>query len=109
MLALYTLDELHEYIAKKIKQERVRQGSLTQREFAKKAGIPLSTYARLEQTGQGSIDDLIKTLIVLKRVDELELLIRNQEQETLEEKMLRLSRVAKKQRTKVCKKREKIA
>ena len=75
MLVLFSLSEMVENLGKKIKNERLRQGQYSQKEFSKKAGIPQSTYQRIEQTGKGSIEDYVKCFIVLKRINDLELLL----------------------------------
>ncbi|RLA82907.1 MAG: hypothetical protein DRG78_05850 [Epsilonproteobacteria bacterium] len=71
MLALMSNEELQKFIGQRIKEERVRQGRDNQTSFAKKADIPLSTYKRIEQLGEGSIKDLVKTLTALLKIDDL--------------------------------------
>jgi len=39
--------------------------------MATKSDIPLSTYARIEQLGEGSLKDFSKVLVVLDRADEI--------------------------------------
>ena len=78
MLALMNIYELQMYIASKIKKERISQ-NMTQKEIAQKANIPLSTYRRFEQKGEGSMKDFLKILTVLKRVGDLEHLLRGSE------------------------------
>ena len=70
ILVLMSLSELQLHLANRIKQERISM-QLTQKELALKADIPLSTYRRFEQKGEGSIKDFIKILVALNRVDEL--------------------------------------
>ena len=70
ILVLMSLTELQLHLASRIKHERISM-KLTQKELATKADIPLSTYRRFEQKGEGSIKDFIKILVALNRVDEL--------------------------------------
>jgi predicted transcriptional regulator len=85
-------------LASKIKAERVRQGLFTQKDFAKRADIPLSTYSRMEQLGEGSIKDLIKVLAGLKRINDLELILRTQDEDLFE--IVKKSKVRKKSKSK---------
>lgn len=75
MLVLLSLSEIVESLGVRIKNERLRQGKYSQREFAKKAGIAYSTYQRIEQTGKGSIEDYVKCFIALRRLNDLESLL----------------------------------
>ena len=68
---LMNLKELQLFLSYRIKQARI-SSNLTQKELASRANISLSTYRRLEQKGEGSIKDFIKTLVALGRVQELE-------------------------------------
>lgn len=70
MLPLMSISELQLYLAESVKKERIAQ-RLTQKELAEKADIPLSTYRRLEQKGEGSIKDLIKIMVSLGRINDL--------------------------------------
>lgn len=69
-MQLYTHQDLQYQIASKIKAVR-KQKNLTQKKMASKADVPLSTYARIEQLGEGSLKDFCKILIALDRADEL--------------------------------------
>ena len=68
---LMSLEELQLHLANRIKKERI-SSRYTQKELALKADIPLSTYRRFEQKGEGSIKDFIKILVALNRVNELD-------------------------------------
>ena len=59
MLILMDLEEIQLHLANRIKKARISV-KLTQKELALKANIPLSTYRRYEQKGEGSIKDFIK-------------------------------------------------
>jgi transcriptional regulator with XRE-family HTH domain len=72
MLVIKTPREHQKELGGKIKNARKKQGLYTQKEFAKKANIPISTYQRLEQLGEGSIKDLVAALIILGESDTLE-------------------------------------
>lgn len=69
-MQLYTHQDLQYQIAQKIKAVR-KQKKLTQKQMASKSDVPLSTYARIEQLGEGSLKDFSKILIALDRADEL--------------------------------------
>ena len=71
-------------LAEKIKLARKQKG-WTQKEMAKRADIPLSTYARIEQLGEGSLRHLAKILTVLGRADELEKILIPYEKTPVEE------------------------
>ncbi len=71
MLLLMSIEEHLLELAGKIKKARIAS-EMTQKELAQKAAIPLSTYRRFEQKGEGSIRDLIKICIALGRIRELE-------------------------------------
>jgi len=68
---LMNLSELQLHLANRIKKQRI-SSNFTQKELALKSDIPLSTYRRFEQKGEGSIKDFIKILVALNRVDELD-------------------------------------
>ena len=70
-MQLYTHQEIQYLIADKIKAIR-KQKKLTQKQMASKSDVPLSTYARIEQLGEGSLKDFTKILIALDRADEIE-------------------------------------
>jgi len=69
-MQFYTHQDLQYQIANKIKAVR-KQKNLTQKKMADKSDVPLSTYARIEQLGEGSLKDFAKILIALDRADEL--------------------------------------
>jgi len=69
-MQLTTHQDLQYQIAHKIKAIR-KQKKLTQKMMASKSDVPLSTYARIEQLGEGSLKDFTKILIALDRADEL--------------------------------------
>ena len=71
---LYTFEDLQLELCDKLHDERKRQG-LTQKEMSERSGVPLATYKRIEQMGEGSIRNLMKILIALKRSDEIDKLL----------------------------------
>jgi transcriptional regulator with XRE-family HTH domain len=62
-------DVLHE-LGQNIQRVRKEQ-KWTQKQAALRADIPLSTYALIEQTGEGSIKNLVKIFMALGRDHEL--------------------------------------
>jgi len=62
------------HLAQKIKKARIAS-EMTQKELAGKADIPLSTYRRFEQKGEGSVKDLVKVMIALGRIGDLDTLL----------------------------------
>lgn len=81
---LMSLTQLQLHLASRIKKERI-SANFTQKELAKKADIPLSTYRRYEQKGEGSIKDFIKILVSLNRVNELDSFLLPQEYSPIRE------------------------
>lgn len=78
-MQLYTHQEIQYSLADKISSVR-KQNGITQKEMSLKTGIPLSTYARIEQLGEGSLKDFSKILLALGRGGELDkILIVSQE------------------------------
>ncbi len=67
----YTAANIQDTLRDKVKKLRKLKG-WTQKEMAHRSDIPLSTYARFEQLGEGSIHDLAKIIITLGRGDEIE-------------------------------------
>ena len=67
-LLIYT--DLQEILADKIYHVRKKQ-KLTQKDICIRTGIPLSTYQRIEQEGEGSLKNFSKILVALNRADEL--------------------------------------
>jgi len=69
-MQFYNHQDIQYKIADKIKAIR-KQKKLTQKQMATKSDVPLSTYARIEQLGEGSLKDFAKILIALDRADEI--------------------------------------
>ncbi len=67
-LVIFT--EVQEEIADRIYDARKYQ-KLTQKDMCERTGIPLSTYQRLEQEGEGSLKNFAKILIALGRHSEI--------------------------------------
>lgn len=65
--------EVCSFLSSQIRNERIKKG-YTQAIMAKKSGIALRTYKRIELTGTGSIKNLIIVLRVLERIRAVELL-----------------------------------
>lgn len=79
MFELYTVNEIKELMAKRIKENRISQNK-TQKEFSLKSGIKLSTYKKFEKEGEGSFENFLLILQSLGKIGELEnLLIINNE------------------------------
>jgi transcriptional regulator with XRE-family HTH domain len=62
-------------LAERFRTER-KGRKMTITEFAARAGINPRTYSHFEQTGEISLDRLIRALIVLGRAEEIETLVR---------------------------------
>jgi len=74
MMILKGTYEYQEQIALYIKKLRLNDGRHTQRTKAKQCDIPLTTYIKLENSGKGSIEMLLKVLSsygLLSKIDEL--------------------------------------
>ena len=67
----YSVIDVQDTLRDKVKKLRKLKG-WTQKEMARRADIPLSTYARFEQLGEGSMRDFAKIIITLGRGDEIE-------------------------------------
>ena len=67
----YTAPDIQQTLADKIQKVRKLKG-WTQKEMAQRSDIPLSTYARFEQLGEGSMKDFAKIIVTLGRGDEIE-------------------------------------
>ncbi|MFM2409157.1 MAG: hypothetical protein RL358_1899 [Pseudomonadota bacterium] len=67
-------DEICSYLASLIRAARLER-KYSQEVMAKKAGIPLRTYKRIESTGAGSIQNLIVILRALDRLVGIQLLL----------------------------------
>lgn len=70
MFELSTPKEILKELAKRVKNERIRQNK-TQEDMAKKAGIGLATYQRFESNGQIKFESFVSILFVLGRSQEL--------------------------------------
>jgi DNA-binding XRE family transcriptional regulator len=62
-------------LASRFRTER-KGRKMTIAEFAERAGINPRTYSHFEQTGEISLERLIRALIVLGRAEEIETLVR---------------------------------
>ena len=71
MFELNTTNEIKKIIAKRIKQERLKQQK-TQEEFALKAGIKLSTYKTFEKSAKGTFDNFLLILSAFGKIGQLE-------------------------------------
>lgn len=72
-LTLITNEEVCSFLASRIRSERLKKG-YSQAVMAKKSGIALRTYKRIELTGAGSIQNLIIILRTLERIRAVEIL-----------------------------------
>ncbi|MEA1954405.1 MAG: helix-turn-helix transcriptional regulator [Campylobacterota bacterium] len=77
-MKLYTHLDIQYQIADKIKDIR-KEKKITQKQMALDSDIPLSTYARIEQLGEGSLKDFAKILITLDRADEINKILQKTE------------------------------
>lgn len=75
MLSLMSSEEVCFFIADSIREERLRQGRDTQKSLAAKADIPHTTYKLIEREGKGSIENLVRVLSALGKVEDLSNLI----------------------------------
>ncbi len=82
-MSFYTHQDLQYLLADKITKIR-KSKKFTQKQLAAKADIPLSTYARIEQLGEGSLKDFTKILVVFDRADELTKILLTPEQTPME-------------------------
>lgn len=74
MIILKGTDEYQQQIAIYIKSLRLEEAKYTQKSKAKQCGIAFSTYVKLENSGKGSIEMLLKVLStygLLSKIDEL--------------------------------------
>ncbi|MDR0871881.1 MAG: helix-turn-helix domain-containing protein [Prevotellaceae bacterium] len=78
---LSLIEETPDRIIKSL-AERVKAGrlglALTQKEFAKRAGIPLPTYRRFERTGEISFRNLVMLGMILGMTEEFSALFSTQ-------------------------------
>lgn len=65
----YTPSEISETLGKRLKHQRLNQ-NLTQAELAQKAGIGLSTVARIESGEGGTLDTVIRFAMSVGLVNE---------------------------------------
>jgi len=56
-----------------------RQAGLTQRELAKRSGVSLGSIKRFELSGQISLESLLKSMLILNRLKEFELILNQNE------------------------------
>lgn len=74
MLLLKSRTELLQDLVERCRATRLRQ-NMTQQETADRAGIPLSTYRRFEQSGQLSLERFVAVLHALNQIESLEQLM----------------------------------
>ncbi len=74
MLSLKSKNELFRELVERCRATRLRQNR-TQKEAAERAGIPLSTYRRFEQSGQLSLERFVAVLHALNEVAAIEQLL----------------------------------
>ena len=73
-MILKGIQEYKEQLAIYIKSLRLEEGTHTQKTKAAQAGIAFATYVKLENSGNGSIEMLLKVLAsygLLSKIDEL--------------------------------------
>lgn len=101
MLSLMSNQEIQTELGLFIKNLRMQENKYTQKEKSEQCDIPLGTYKRLENKGEGSIKDFIKVLAaynMLNRLEELMTIAKPTPVEALEGKNSRQrSRVRSKQ------------
>ncbi len=66
--------EVLKQLGTRLRAERIAQ-SLTQEQVAKLAGVGVRSVSRLEETGVGKIDTLLRVLTALNIVDRLDALL----------------------------------
>lgn len=74
MMNLFILDtpsEISAELGRRLKARRIHL-QLTQKEVAQRTDLSLPTIVKLESTGQGSIDNLIRVVCTLGLVSDLE-------------------------------------
>lgn len=82
--SFYNYEELQAILGAKIKEMRLSIGRYNQQEQAMAAGIPYSTYKLIEQKGKGSIEDFMKILLSMGRVDSLNMLFDQREESVMD-------------------------
>jgi transcriptional regulator with XRE-family HTH domain len=75
MYEIMNIKEIEKDLSIKIKKRRVSLG-FTQREFALKAHISISTYRIFEQSGKGSFENFIKIIKMLGLINQLDNMIK---------------------------------
>lgn len=82
--SFYNYEELQAILGAKIKEMRLSAGRYNQEEQALAAGIPYSTYKLIEQKGKGSIEDFMKILLSMGKVDSLNMLFNKGEDSVMD-------------------------
>lgn len=72
MLSIMSNQEIQAELGLFIKNIRMQENKYTQKEKSEQCDIPLGTYKRLENKGEGSIKDLIKVLAAYNMLNRLE-------------------------------------
>jgi transcriptional regulator with XRE-family HTH domain len=81
---LKTPEEVASELASKIRQLRLTR-KWKQKTLAEKAGISLGSLRRFEQTGQISLQSLLRLFLVLGRIDDLNTVLLPNEAESIRE------------------------
>lgn len=76
--------QIQEKIASRIKERRLEK-NLSQKDFAKRAGIGYDAYRRFENSGEISLRNLILCAIVLDEIDEISNLFTQRAYQSLDE------------------------
>ncbi len=79
----YIHTDIQEILSRKISILRKKQ-KITQKRMSEKTGIPLSTYQRIEQLGEGSMRDFAKILVALNRANEINNILNISEETPME-------------------------
>lgn len=79
-----TPDELSKLIVKNLKQRR-KEAKLTQAELSKRAGVSYGSVKRFEQTGEISLQSLLKIAVVLDCSDDFEQLFSKKHYHSIQE------------------------
>ncbi|MDD4969905.1 MAG: hypothetical protein PHT07_10805 [Paludibacter sp.] len=82
--SFYNYEELQAILGAKIKEMRLSIGRYNQREQAAAAGVPYSTYRLIEQQGRGSIEDFMKILLSMGKVDNLNMLFEKRDDSVMD-------------------------
>lgn len=96
MIALKGLEDYQKQIAGYIKYLRLEEAKHTQKSKALQCGIAFATYVKLENSGKGSIEMLLKILStygLLSKIDELTKII----EPSPSEKFLKIYQITKKE------------